>query len=71
METSSIQLKKHVVWFAHGFDKVSQFRAQVFETKELEDTMKLTEDYFLSLEACGRVYKQIDHNKPFMMGGHG
>ena len=57
--------------FAHGFEGVTKFRSKIFASKEIEEIMKLTQDYFLGLEAKGSINKQIDNSKPFMMGGHG
>lgn len=66
-----IQIRKLVVWYAHGFPQVAKFRGKVFETPTLEDTLKLSEDYFMTLEQSGEGVKQLDFEKPFMAGGHG
>jgi tRNA-dihydrouridine synthase B len=65
---SQIQVKKHMVWFATGLPGAAKFRSVVFATHQLEDLMKIAEDYFLSL---GNFKKQIDENEIFMTSGHG
>ena len=66
--TSLVQVRKLIVWFAAGFPHAAAFRAQVFGCPDLEDTMKLTEDYFLSL---GDSQKFINYDEVFMSSGHG
>ncbi|MCR9206524.1 MAG: tRNA-dihydrouridine synthase, partial [Halobacteriovoraceae bacterium] len=65
-----IQMRKMIVWFVAGFDGASDFRGKLFKAQSVEDVLKLTEDYLLSLEG-DRSAKKVDLNKPFMMGGHG
>lgn len=66
--TSLVQLRKLVVWFAAGFPHAAAFRSQIFSCQVLEDTLKLTEDYFLSL---GESQKFINYDEVFMSSGHG
>ena len=66
--TSLVQLRKLIVWFAAGFPHAAAFRSQIFTCPLLEDTMKLTEDYFLSL---GESQKFINYDEVFMSSGHG
>lgn len=66
--THHIQMRKHIVWMAAGLPNVAKFRSMIFQTKELSDTMKLTEDYFLSLPTAK---KEINPDETFMAGGHG
>lgn len=66
--TALVQIRKQVVWFAAGFPHAAAFRAQIFSCQVLEDTMKLTEDYFLSL---GESQKFINYDEVFMSSGHG
>lgn len=66
--TSLVQVRKLVVWFAAGFPHAAAFRSQIFSCQVLEDTMKLTEDYFLSL---GESQKFINYDEVFMSSGHG
>ena len=66
--TCLVQVRKLVVWFAAGFPHAAAFRSQVFGSQDLEDTMKLTEDYFLSL---GESQKFINYDEVFMSSGHG
>ncbi len=67
-KTLSVQMKKHIVWFAAGFPNTAKFRSRIYQTKELNDVMNLTEDYFLSV---GSRNKQLNLDEPFMTGGHG
>lgn len=69
--TILVQMRKHIVWMATGFVGCSKFRGRIFETPEINDTLKVTEDYFLSLNEMGNHLKQIDHQQSFMAGGHG
>jgi len=66
--TSLVQVRKLVVWFAAGFPHAAAFRSQIFSCQDLEDTMKLTQDYFLSL---GESQKFINYDEVFMSSGHG
>lgn len=66
--TSLVQIRKLIVWFAAGFPHAAAFRSQVFTCPDLADTMKLTEDYFLSL---GDSQKFINYDEVFMSSGHG
>jgi nifR3 family TIM-barrel protein len=63
-----VQLRKLIVWFAAGFPHAAAFRSQVFGCQVLEDTLKLAEDYFLSL---GDSQKFINYDEVFMSSGHG
>lgn len=63
-----VQLRKLIVWFAAGFPHAASFRSQVFGCQVLEDSMKLAEDYFLSL---GESQKFINYDEVFMSSGHG
>lgn len=65
---SLVQLRKLIVWFAAGFPHAAAFRSQIFTCPHLEDTMKLTQDYFLSL---GESQKFINYDEVFMSSGHG
>jgi tRNA-dihydrouridine synthase B len=66
--TSLVQLRKLIVWFAAGFPHAAAFRSQVFTCPDLGDTMKIAEDYFLSL---GESQKFINYDEVFMSSGHG
>lgn len=63
-----VQIRKLVVWFAAGFPHAAAFRSQVFTCQDLKDSMKLAEDYFLSL---GTSQKFINYDEVFMSSGHG
>ncbi len=66
--TVLVQLRKLVVWFAAGFPHSAAFRSQIFSCQDLNDCMKITEDYFLSL---GTDQKSINYDEVFMSSGHG
>lgn len=66
--TSLVQIRKLVVWFAAGFPHAAAFRSQIFTCQNLEDSMKIAEDYFLSL---GTSQKFINYDEVFMSSGHG
>lgn len=66
--TILVQLRKLVVWFAAGFPHAAAFRSGIFSCQVLEDCMKLSEDYFLSL---GTSQKFINYDEVFMSSGHG
>lgn len=63
-----IQMRKLIVWFAAGFPGAAKFRSKMFQCPDLPDSMKIAEDYYLSL---GNSAKFIDYNEVFMNGGHG
>lgn len=63
-----VQVRKLIVWFAAGFPHAAAFRSQIFTCPDLTDTMKITEDYFLSL---GDSQKFINYDEVFMSSGHG
>jgi nifR3 family TIM-barrel protein len=66
--TLLVQMRKHIVWFSQGFQNVATFRNTIFKTADIHETMKVTEDYFLSLN---NSQKQINPDESFMAGGHG
>jgi tRNA-dihydrouridine synthase B len=66
--TRLVQIRKLVVWFAAGFPHAAAFRSQIFSCQVLEDCMKISEDYFLSL---GTSQKFINYDEVFMSSGHG
>lgn len=63
-----VQARKLIVWFAAGFPHSALFRGKVFAAQTAEDTLRITEDYFLSL---GASQKSINYDEAFMSSGHG
>ena len=63
-----IQLKKHAVWWAHGFEGAARFRGEVFAARSTEQVLGTCRRYFGGL---ADTHKHIDPNTPFMAGGHG
>ena len=63
-----VQLRKHIVWMASGFCDSSSFRRKIFQTLLANEVMKLSEDYFLSLEKKTKI---LNYSQDFMRGGHG
>lgn len=70
-KTLVVQMRKHIMWFAAGFDGVTYFRRDLFERNTVEETLGYTKDYFDDLTARGMAYKRIDHSQAFMTSGHG
>lgn len=66
--TLLISIRKHLIWMAAGYDKVSTFREQVFRTPDLNETLKLAHDFFYHL---GEQKKRITDHDTFMTSGHG
>lgn len=66
--TILVQLRKLIVWFAAGFPKAAAFRSQIFSCQNLEESMNLAQDFFLSL---GTDQKFINYDEIFMSSGHG
>lgn len=66
--TRLVQLRKLIVWFAAGFARSAKFRGSMFTSKTLDDSMKIAEDYYLSL---GDTNKKINFDEVFMTSGHG
>ncbi|MCP4912087.1 MAG: tRNA dihydrouridine synthase DusB [Oligoflexia bacterium] len=69
--TLLVQMRKLIVWFVAGFPGVAKFRGDLFKAKELEEVMKISEEFFKELTISNQFAKNIDHEKPFMAGGHG
>ncbi|MBL7664591.1 MAG: tRNA dihydrouridine synthase DusB [Bacteriovoracaceae bacterium] len=63
-----VQIRKLIVWFTGGFPHATQFRGHAFTSQNLDEVMRLTEDYFLSLN---QISKRINHDEAFMTSGHG
>ncbi len=63
-----LQVKKFATWFSAGYPDSSQFRKQVFQLKDKEETFQFAKSYFANLKG----YIQSDtSSEPFLMGGHG
>jgi tRNA-dihydrouridine synthase B len=63
-----IQLKKFAAWYSTGYPGASQFRREIFQTKELNETLEKTLSFFDSIS----LYDQEDTSQEeFLMGGHG
>lgn len=66
--TRFVQMRKVIVWFASGFRGATKFRDEMFQAKDLEETMRVTEAYFTSLD---QTQKNINYAEAFMSAGHG
>jgi tRNA-dihydrouridine synthase B len=66
--TLLISVRKHLIWMAQGLNNVSTFRDELFKTPDLNESMKLAQDFFLN-----SVYqkKKINDHQSFMTSGHG
>ena len=62
------QIRKIVIWFTAGFAGSAKFRENAYNTENLTDFNRLSEDFFLTLSTSS---KQIDYGQDFLMGGHG
>ena len=64
---TGIQLRKFAAWFATGYPGASQFRRNIFNTKNNDEIMTLAMDFFATIET-----PQADTSQEaFLMGGHG
>lgn len=66
--TLLISIRKHLIWMAAGFNNVAPFREQIFKTPDLNDTLKISEDFFLSMT---EKKKRLTDHDSFMTSGHG
>lgn len=63
-----IQLKKFAAWYSSGYPGASQFRKEIFQTKELQLSLEKILSFFDSIS----LYDQEDtSHEDFLMGGHG
>ncbi|MBY0412855.1 MAG: tRNA-dihydrouridine synthase [Bdellovibrionales bacterium] len=63
-----VSIRKHLIWMAAGYNNVSYFRDVIFKTPDLKETMKISEDFFLSLQD---QRKRLQDHDSFMTSGHG
>lgn len=63
-----ISVRKHLIWMAAGFNNVSSFRDIIFKTPDLNETIKISEDFFQSLND---QKKRLQDHDSFMTSGHG
>jgi tRNA-dihydrouridine synthase B len=64
---TGIQLRKFAAWFSTGYPGASQFRKNIFQTKNNDEIMTLAMDFFATIET-----PQADTSQEaFLMGGHG
>jgi nifR3 family TIM-barrel protein len=66
--TLLVSIRKHLIWMAAGFNNVSYFRDVIFKTPDLNETIKISEDFFLSLKD---QRKRLQDHDSFMTSGHG
>lgn len=64
----TIQLKKFAAWYSTGYSGASQFRKSIFQTKEKNEVLDLTEEFFKALTFQS---PEDTTQEPFLMGGHG
>lgn len=63
-----IQLKKFAAWYSSGYSGASQFRKTIFQSKDLNEVLEITEKYFTALKFD---LPKDTSQEPFLMGGHG
>lgn len=66
--TLLISIRKHLIWLAAGYNNVSYFRDLIFKTPDLNETVKLAEEFFMNLTD---QKKRIQDHDSFMTSGHG
>jgi tRNA-dihydrouridine synthase B len=66
--TLLVSIRKHLIWMAAGYNNVSYFRDVIFKTPDLNETIKISEDFFLSLQD---QRKRLQDHDSFMTSGHG
>lgn len=66
--TLLISIRKHLIWMAAGFNNVSSFRDVIFKTPDLNETLKISEEFFHSLKD---QKKRLQDHDTFMTSGHG
>jgi tRNA-dihydrouridine synthase B len=65
---SLIQIKKHIVWFAHGMHQSAQFRQAIFTSKTLKEILTFSQQFF---QGKRPPKKLNDPHEIFMTSGHG
>ncbi len=63
-----INLRKHILWFSHGFKNSVHLRSQIFQVKSLDELLELSKRYFLEIGEEGKVSQ---YDSAFMTSGHG
>jgi nifR3 family TIM-barrel protein len=63
-----LQIKKFASWYSSGYPGASNFRKAIFQTQSLDETMRMTLEFFGSLRA---VTQADTSQEAFLMGGHG
>lgn len=66
--TLLISIRKHIIWMAAGYNNVSTFRDLIFKTPDLDETIKLSEEFFSTLTD---KRKRLSDHEGFMTSGHG
>jgi tRNA-dihydrouridine synthase B len=66
--TLLISVRKHLIWMAAGFNNVSTFRDLAFKTPDLDETMKISEEFFCNQKD---QKKRLQDHDSFMTSGHG
>ncbi len=63
-----IQMRKFIVWYSMGFSHAVEFRERIFKTPNPNDTLKITEDFFMT---HGDTIKKLDLDTTFISSTHG
>jgi nifR3 family TIM-barrel protein len=66
--TLLISIRKHLIWMAAGYTNVGAYRDTIFKTPDLDETIKISEEFFHSLN--DQKKRLADHDS-FMTSGHG
>jgi tRNA-dihydrouridine synthase B len=65
---TQIQLKKFAAWFATGYPGASQFRKNIFRSKQTQEVYSLAQEFF---SGVGDLQQADTSQEAFLMGGHG
>lgn len=66
--TILVQARKLIVWFAAGFQGAAKFRSLMFQSQNMDESLRIAQEYFVGL---GNEGKRINYDEVFMNGGHG
>lgn len=65
---AGIQMRKFAAWFSTGYTGSSNFRKNIFQSKDNQEVMRMTLDFFASIT---QSQQEDTRHEPFLMGGHG
>lgn len=63
-----IQMRKFAAWYSTGYPGSSNFRKNIFQSKDNKEVMHMALDFFASIT---QSHQEDTSHEPFLMGGHG